>query len=231
MVEDQGVPVRMHALQWVGVLVQMRAIEVPQAVFVVREVGRYPVEDHADAGLMQGVDQVHEVLRRAVAAARCEVAGRLVAPGPVERVLHHREKLDVRETQVPDVLHKHRRHFAVAERPILLFRDPPPGPEMHLVDRDWRVEGAPGAARGHPLSVLPFVVQVPDDGCRLRRSFGQESERVCLVDRVAAVARHNPVLVALPVFGARDRGRPDSGSFGRGQRVRAGIPPVEVPDN
>ena len=49
--------------------------------------------------LVQVVDQEHEVLRRAVAAGRGEVAGRLVAPGAVERMLRHRQELDVGEAQ------------------------------------------------------------------------------------------------------------------------------------
>jgi hypothetical protein len=36
-------------------------------VLVLGEVRRDPVEDHADAGLVQRVDQEHEVLRRAEA--------------------------------------------------------------------------------------------------------------------------------------------------------------------
>ena len=46
----------------------MRAVEHDRAVLVVGKVRRHPVEDHADAVLVQQVDEIHEVLRRAVAA-------------------------------------------------------------------------------------------------------------------------------------------------------------------
>ena len=64
VVEDQRAPVLMGPEPRVGVLVQVGAVEVAQPVLVAREVGRHPVEDHADAALVQRVDQVHEVLRR-----------------------------------------------------------------------------------------------------------------------------------------------------------------------
>ena len=70
----------MKSLARIGVLVQIRPVEVRQAVLVAGEVRRHPVEDDADAVLVQDVDEVHEILRRPVAAGRREVAGALVAP-------------------------------------------------------------------------------------------------------------------------------------------------------
>ena len=51
----------------VGVLVEVSAVELGQAVGVGGEVGRDPVEDHADAPAVQGVDQEHQVVGSAVA--------------------------------------------------------------------------------------------------------------------------------------------------------------------
>ena len=97
VVEDRRVPVGVVALPRIGVLVQVRAVELVQAVGVGGEVRRHPVEDHADAALVELVDHRHQVGRRAVARRRREVAGGLVPPRSVERVLHDREELDVRE--------------------------------------------------------------------------------------------------------------------------------------
>src|SRR4051794_41729205 len=72
----------MKSLAWIGVLEEMRAVEIGEAVLVRGEMRRHPVEDYADIRLMQLVDQILEVLRRAVAARRREVAGALIAPGP-----------------------------------------------------------------------------------------------------------------------------------------------------
>ena len=100
VVEDQRAPVGVLALARVLVLVERRAVEAAQAVVVLREVRRHPVEDHADAGLVQGVDEELEVVRGAEAAGRREVARHLVAPGGVEGVLGDRQQLDVGEAEV-----------------------------------------------------------------------------------------------------------------------------------
>src|SRR5204863_136512 len=81
-----------------------RAVEVREPVLVGREVRGDPVEDHADAAAVQVLDEVHEVLWRAVAGTRGEVAGDLVAPGAVEGVLHDRQQLDVREAELARVV-------------------------------------------------------------------------------------------------------------------------------
>ena len=94
---------------------------------------------------MQVVDQEHEVLGRAVPAARREVPGGLVAPGPVERVLHDRQQLDVGVSERQGVLGQHWRHFAVRQQPPGVRRVASPRarrPEVDVVRRS--------AARSRP---------------------------------------------------------------------------------
>jgi hypothetical protein len=64
----------------------------------------HPVDDDADAGLVQPVDEVPELVGGAEARRRGVVAGDLVAPGAAERVLGDRQQLDVRVAQPADVL-------------------------------------------------------------------------------------------------------------------------------
>ena len=73
----------------------MRAIEIAERILVGREVRGDPVDDHADAGLMQPIDHRHEVLGRAEPAGRGEVAGDLIAPASIERMLGDRHQLDM----------------------------------------------------------------------------------------------------------------------------------------
>jgi hypothetical protein len=63
-------------------LIQMRAVEVRQPILVVGEVRRHPVEDDSNVVLMQVVDQVHEVLRRAKARAGSVITRYLVSQEP-----------------------------------------------------------------------------------------------------------------------------------------------------
>src|SRR3546814_10168984 len=76
-------------------LVEGGAVEPRQPVGVLGKMTGHPVEDDADPGTMECVDQRPELFRRAETAGRRIKAGRLVAPGAVERMLGHRQKLDM----------------------------------------------------------------------------------------------------------------------------------------
>ena len=69
-VEDERPPVRVRAAPRVGVLVEVRPVEPGQRPVVAREVGRHPVEDHADAAPVHRVDEELEVVGRAVPGVR-----------------------------------------------------------------------------------------------------------------------------------------------------------------
>ena len=210
VIEDVGLPVGMKALARVGMLVKMRAVEVGEAVRVGREVRRHPVEDHADAVLVQVVDQVHEILRRAVARGGREVAGGLVSPGSVEGMLHHRQELDVREAQLADIFGEARRDFAIGERTIVIFGDAHPRTEMHFVDRLRRTQRVAGRTPLHPLVVVPLVVEIPDDRGGAGRLFMQQAERVGFIDVVAVALRFDVKLVERAFGDTGDEAFPDA---------------------
>ena len=180
---------------------------------------------------MQVVHQVREVLRRPPAAAGREVARRLVAPGAVERVLHHRHELDVREAHLLDVFGQRLCQLPVREPAVAVLRQPPPGADVHLVDRDGRLQARSVRALGQPAGVGPGLLAVPDDGGGARRRLGVDGERISLLDFVAAVPRLDPVLVPCPGADARHEPFPDAGAAPRPQRVRAAVPAVEVADH
>ena len=100
----------------VGMLVEMSAVKIAQAVRVVGEVGGHPVEDDAVAMAVQRVDEVGEVVGRAEPRGRCEVADRLITPAPVKRMLGDRHQLDVGEMGVVEVGDELVGQFAVAEK-------------------------------------------------------------------------------------------------------------------
>src|SRR4028118_2085283 len=94
-----GAPVRRLAAAGVGVLVQGGPVEAAEGPLVLGEVRRHPVDDDADPGLVRPVDEVAEVVGAAEPRGRGEVAGDLVAPGAAERVLGHRQELQVGEAR------------------------------------------------------------------------------------------------------------------------------------
>ena len=58
---------------------------------VARKVCRYPVKQDANAVLMTVVNKETEIIRLPEAAGWCEIAGRLVTPGGIKRVLGDRQ--------------------------------------------------------------------------------------------------------------------------------------------
>ena len=195
VVEDRRRPVGVVALAWIGVLVEVRAVEAGQPVLVDREVRGHPVEDHADAALVQPVDQRHQVLGCAVAGGRREVAGRLVPPRAVERVLHHRQQLDVGEAVGQHVVGERVGELGVGGEAATRRGDPAPRAEVHLVDRD-RPGGRLGAPL-HPCLVGPVVGEVGDHRGRRRWLDGRRADRVDLLHPLAEVARDD-VAVGVP---------------------------------
>ena len=209
-------------------LVEMRAVKVGQAVLVGREMRGHPVQDDTDTTLMQVIDEIHEILRRAEAAGRCEIPCRLVAPRAVEGMLRDGQKLHVCEAQFVDVIGERLRHFAVAERAAGFLRNAPPRAHVHLIDRHGRLQAVALVALLQPERVVPFVLEVPHDGRGARRYFPVKCERVRLVDAVGHVARGDVILVVRALPDIFDVALPHTRVADRLQRMRTLVPAVKI---
>ena len=95
VIVDLGTPVGMFALAGILVLVTAGPVKVGKTVGVLGEVGRHPVQDHADLVLVHIVHKVFEILRRAIAGSRCIVTRHLIAPAAVERMLRDPHEFNV----------------------------------------------------------------------------------------------------------------------------------------
>ena len=104
----------MHLLLRIVVFEKRRAIEVGERPVVGRKVPGHPVEEHADAGLMQAVDQKTQVIGAAEARTRREETSALIAPGLVERMLHDRHEFNVRIALLKKIGHQPLGQLAVA---------------------------------------------------------------------------------------------------------------------
>ena len=147
----------MLALARVRVLEDRAAVEARQAMGILREVARHPVEDHADAGLVQPVHEVAQVVGFAEAARRRKVAGRLVAPGFIERVLGDRQQLDMREAEIRDPGHELVGDLAIVHETAV--RAAPPGAEVDFVHRERRVQPGSFRALREPGGVAPCITR------------------------------------------------------------------------
>ena len=162
----------------------MRAVELDQTAAVLREVSRNPVHDDAETGLMRLVDQVHEILRRAVAAGRGEIADDLIAPRAVERILGQRHELDMRIAHFLDIGNELVRELAVGIEVAVLVHLP--RAEMALVDVDRTGIRQVVFAPLEPAVVAPFVAaDIICLGGVARAGLEVEAIRVGLVENVA----------------------------------------------
>ena len=225
-VEDERAPVGMRAAPRVGVLVEVRPVEAGERPVVAREVRGHPVEDHADAALVEPVDEVAEVVGRAEARGGRVVAGHLVAPRARERMLHHRQQLDVREAEVGDVVGELVGELAVRQRAVPVQRVPPPRAEMHLVDRDaGRAAGRRRARRSsHSSSCQTCFASQTTDAFAGGTSVWNASGSLFRRRRPSCVRISNLYFVAL--LDARDEQLPDPGrarasASGAGARPRS----------
>jgi len=220
----------MLALAQIGVLVEVRAVEVAEGKTVLGKMGWHPVQDHADPILVAGVHERHEILGRPVAAGWREVARHLVAPRGVQRVLGHRHQLQVRVAHLAGIGDQLIRQFAVGEKGVPVLA--PPRAEMHLVDRHRALEGAPRRARAHPRLVAPLVpVQVGHDRRRAGAQLRVESVRIGLLDVVAVRPRAQVVFVRLAHAHAGDEQLPDAAVRVIAHGMHARVPAVEAADH
>jgi len=114
-VVDQRVPVLVKAFFGIGVFIQMGAVELRQAMRVAWKVGRHPVQNHPQTGIVGSVYKILKVFRRAKASGGRKQAQRLVPPRPVKRVLADRQQLQVGEPHVARIRHQRFSQLAVVE--------------------------------------------------------------------------------------------------------------------
>src|SRR6516225_11435469 len=124
----------MRAFARIGVFVEMRAVEEGQAVRVAREMRGRPIENHPDAFLVAAVNEVHKIFWRSEAAGDGEITDRLISPGFIERMLHHRNHLDMRVAHSLDVRNQFTGEFAICQPAVAFIWLSPPRSKMQLID-------------------------------------------------------------------------------------------------
>ena len=212
----------------VSVLVERGAVEPGERPPVARKVGGHPVEDHPDALAVQDIDEVAEVVGRAVPRRRGVVAGDLVAPRSAKGVLHDREQLNVGEPHRQAMVRERLGDLAVVEdAPV---RTSPPGGEVDLVHREGGVEhGCPGALP-HPCSVAPAMPAQLDHARRPGRVVRCTREGIGLEDAHPIAPRDQELVAnAGPDPGCEQL--PDPRGAERAHRPGARVPEVRVADH
>ena len=230
------------------VLKQHVTVKGGKAVGVGAKTAGHPVHNHADTRLVARIDKVHELLRVAVARCGGIVAGRLVAPGAVEGMLHERHDLDMRIAHVAHVVYELNRQVVVGVELAALRGEgihgtgvvavlvwlalwrvavALPRANMHLVDVERLRHVVVGGAALEPRGVVPLVaIKGPQHARRSRRALGLKGVRIGLVELFALVGL-NEVFIELALLGARNKAFPNSARMHGHQRVGFFIPVVK----
>ena len=192
---------------------------------------------------------MHELLGRAVARGRRVVARGLVAPGAIEGVFHDGHDLDMGIAHVAHVVDELDREVVIRVVGAALGREGVagagvvavlvrlalrlvamafPAAQMNLVNVKRALHVVVRAALFEPGVVAPLVpLEVHEARCGARNIFGVETIRVGLVEH-APVVRLDHELVEVAFYESAHEALPDAARVKRGERVRRGVPIVEV---
>ena len=216
----------MLAALGVGVLVAGLAVKAVEAELILGEVGRHPVHDDANAGLMELVHKGHQVFGGAVAAGGGKIARDLVAPAAIERILHDGQQLHMGVAHLGDVRDELICQLRVVVRDIALFGLP--AARVHLVDVHGAVDHVGFLLGGLPALVMPGIaVQVVDLAAVGRAGLGVERVGVGLINQIPR-AGGDAVFVHVVFFHARDKQLPDRIAVYFAHRVASRFPAVKI---
>ena len=237
-IEDIRAPVELFALPGVGMFIQRRTVETPQRKRVFREMRRHPVEDHPDPVPVHGIDEISEILRRAVPCGRRIKTAHLIAPRLVQRMFAHRQQFHMGITHFLHISRQRIGEFAVSRKFIrifgILFRGQTrsaPRPQMHFVNRNGTFQNILMSPLIHPLGIVPFErVRGRDPAGIAGTFFGPLRIRVEFGHQISARGQ-NLVFVEIAGTQSGDEQCPHAGIAQTAHHVAASVPAVEFPDH
>ena len=158
VIKIHGIPVFVFRQHDISGFIQRFPVKMPQAVGILAEMSRHPVQDHADFVFVQRVHQVHEIFRASVTAGSSEIPCGLVAPGTVVRIFAQGHQFHMSIAHLFYILRQRFRNVPVGHH--LTFRVPFPGTQMDLVDEHGIMIGVVILPAFLPAGIMPLVMQV-----------------------------------------------------------------------
>src|SRR6185436_11112200 len=143
----------------------------------------HPIHDHADAALMEVINEVSEVVGRTIACRRCIVITDLIAPGWTIRMLLQREKLNVGKTHFRNIVRERFGHLAIAEWAVVFFNLSAPRPKVNFVDRQRLPKVLSTTSLFGPTRVSKLELRLINDRRGIGWHFGVLRIRISLHER------------------------------------------------
>ena len=170
---------------------------------ILGEMRRYPVHNNAQTGLMCLVHKIHQVMRRAIPRSRGKIAGYLIAPRTVKRVLGERHTFNVGVPHLLCVRDQFIRELAIGiERAVFI---PLPRTQVHFINVHRLFIGRMLLAPIEPAFILPGVAfQVKHLGCIAWPGFRMETIWIRLIQFVAFRC-FDRIFICVILLDARDK--------------------------
>ena len=92
-------PVRMFSKSWICIFIRRSSVKISKSMCILREMGRYPVQNDTDLISMQIIDHPCEIFRCSIPGCRCIITSHLISPGTVKRMLRDPHQLHMCITQ------------------------------------------------------------------------------------------------------------------------------------
>src|SRR3989442_10946941 len=93
-------------------------------------------------------------------------------------MVRERQKLDMGKAMLARIVSEERRHLAIGQRPVVLFRDSSPRTEMDFVDRKRFAPCLSVLPVIHPGTIAELVFRLENNRGGFRRDFHRKSIRI-----------------------------------------------------
>ena len=160
-------PVRMFSKSWICIFIRRSSVKISKSMCVLREMGRYPVQNDTDLISMQIIDHPCEIFRCSIPGCRCIITSHLISPGTVKRMLRDPHQLHMCITHFFNIFGNCSGKLSICiETFIFPSRMAHPGTNMCLIDRHRLMLMIPGLSVGHPFCIRPFyILDICNSGC------------------------------------------------------------------
>ena len=174
--------------------IERLSIKVPQPLVILAKMAWHPVHDDRNPICMGLIHQILEILRAAIPTGHRIIAGCLIAPGTIIRMLTERHELQMGIMHILDIADQLICQIPIAE--IATLQGTTPGTQMHLIRQHGGLIGTLLLFLCIPSCILPIIAgKIIYLRCRLRLLLRKKTIRIGLHDMRATPLRLDRIFI------------------------------------